>query len=76
MMAASRPAHAHPTVAVSGTTQVSGPPLTAGQTLLVGVGLVFLLWVAYRIGRIVLRVVAGTVFLALLVFGIWYFLIK
>jgi len=38
--------------------------------------LVLLLWVAYRIGRVILRLVAGLLFLGLLVFGIWYLFIK
>jgi hypothetical protein len=38
--------------------------------------LVLLLWVAYRIGVVILRLVAGLLFLGLLVFGAWYLFIK
>jgi hypothetical protein len=40
------------------------------------VGLVLLLWVAFIIGKVILRLVAGMLFLGLLVFGIWYLFIK
>ena len=57
-------------------TRVSGPPLTPFQTVLGVLALVLLLWVAYRIGRVILRLVAGVLFLALLATGVWYFFIK
>jgi len=69
----SAPHHGTEVIAV---TRVSGPPLTPFQTVLAVIGLVLLLWVAYRIGKVILRLVAGLLFLGLLVFGIWYLFIK
>jgi hypothetical protein len=57
-------------------TQISGPPLTPVQMLLGAACLLLLLWVAYRIGKVILRLVAGLLFLGLLAFGIWYLFIK
>ena len=70
-----RRAHAHGTEVVT-VTRVSGPPLTPLQMTIGVLCLVLLLWVAYRIGRVILRLVAGLLFLGLLVFGIWYLFIK
>jgi hypothetical protein len=72
---AKAPAHTHGTEVVT-VTRVSGPPLTPFQTTIAVVGLVLLLWVAYRIGRVILRLVAGLIFLGLLVFAVWYLFIK
>jgi hypothetical protein len=74
----SLPLHpAAPSGAVTyGTTRISGPVLTPPQLALACVGLVLLLWVAYRIGRVILRLVAGLVFLGLLGFGVWYLFSK
>ena len=57
-------------------TRFSGPPLTPLQMGLAAACLLLLLWVAYRIGKVILRLVAGLLFLGLLVFGIWYLFIK
>lgn len=72
---------AKPSVHTLGTevvsvTRVSGPPLTPFQMAIGAVCLVLLLWLAYRIGKVILRLVAGMLFLGLLVFGIWYLFIK
>lgn len=67
--------HTHGTEVVS-ATRVSGPPLTPFQTVLGVVSLVLLLWLAYTIGKVILRLVAGILFLGLLVFGIWYLFVK
>jgi len=67
--------HAHGTEGVV-VTQVSSTPLTPFQMVLGGLALVLLLWVAYRIGRVILRLVAGVLFLGLLAFAIWYLFIK
>ena len=61
---------------VTSVTHISGPPLTPFQMTIAAACLVLLLWVAYRIGRVILRLVAGLLFLGLLVFGIWYLFIK
>ena len=61
---------------VTSVTHISGPPLTPFQMTIAAVCLVLLLWVAYRIGRVILRLVAGLLFLGLLVFGIWYLFIR
>jgi hypothetical protein len=59
-----------------GVTRISGPPLTPLQMGLGAACLLLLLWVAYRIGVVILRLVAGLLFLGLLVFGIWYLFVK
>jgi len=64
------------THSITSVTRVSGPPLTPFQMTIAAVCLVLLLWVAYRIGKVILRLVAGVLFLGLLVFGIWYLFIK
>jgi len=61
---------------VNSVTRVSGPPLTTFQMTIAAVCLVLLLWVAYRIGRVILRLVAGLLFLGLVAFGIWYLFIR
>jgi len=57
-------------------TRVSGPPLTPFQMVIGVVCVMLLLWLAYRIGKVILRLVAGMLFLGLLVFGIWYLFIR
>lgn len=69
------PSQHHGTEAIE-VTRVSGPPLTPFQACLAIAVLVLLLWVAYRIGKVILRLVAGLLFLGLLVFGVWYLFIK
>ena len=39
-------------------------------------GLVLLLWVAYKIGKVVLRVLAGIAFLAAVAFAVWYLFLR
>jgi hypothetical protein len=65
--------HGKETVQVA---HVSGPPLTPFQTGIAVLALVLLLWVAYRIGVVILRLVAGLFFLGLLLYGVWYLFIK
>lgn len=36
----------------------------------------FVLWIAYRIGKVVLRIAAGLAVLALVGWGFWHFLLK
>jgi len=62
--------------AVTSVTHITGQPMTPFQMTLAVIGIVLLLWVAYRIGKVILRLVAGFLFLGLLVFGIWYLFIK
>ena len=69
------PASAHGTEVLA-VTRISGPALTPLQMLAGAVGLVLLLWVAYRIGVVILRLVAGMLFLGLAVYGIWYLFIR
>jgi len=40
------------------------------------IGLVLLLWVAYKIGKVVLRVLAGFAFLAAVAFAVWYLFLR
>ena len=76
MTAPTSPAHPRQTLQITGATAISGPPLTPWQMVLGGAALMLLLWVAYRIGVVILRLVAGLLFLGLLVFGIWYLFVK
>ena len=57
-------------------TRISSSPLTPFQTGIAVLALVLLLWVAYRIGVVILRLVAGLFFLGLLLYGVWYLFIK
>ena len=50
--------------------------LTPAQTAIAVVLGVLALWLAYKIGKVILRIVAGLLFLGLVAFGIWYLLIK
>ena len=63
-------------VQVLESTRVRLGPATPLQTALLAAGLVLVLWVAYRIGKVILRLVAGLLFLGLMVFGIWYLFLK
>ena len=76
MTAPPSPAQARQTLHITGATEISGPPLTPLQMVAAGAVLMLLLWVAYRIGVVILRVVAGLLFLGLLVSGIWYLFFK
>ena len=58
------------------TLKVSGPPLTPVQTAIAAVCLVLVLWLAYRIGVVILRIVAGLLFLGLIAYGLWFLFIK
>ena len=72
---ASPSVHTHGTEVLA-VTRVSTAPLTPFQMVIGAVCLMLLLWLAYRIGKVILRLVAGMLFLGLLVFGIWYLFIK
>jgi hypothetical protein len=50
--------------------------LASGPTILAVIIVVLVLWLAYRIGKMVLRVVAGLLFLGLVGYGIWYLCIR
>jgi hypothetical protein len=41
-----------------------------------GVVLLLVLWLAYKIGKIILRIVAGLLFLGLVGYGIWYLFVR
>ena len=56
---------------VQSSTRVSGPALTPMQMVISAVCLVLVLWLAYRIGVVILRIVAGFLFLGLIAYGIW-----
>ncbi len=42
--------------------------------LLGGVGIVLLLWIAYTLGKVLLRILVGCVALGLISWGIWHLL--
>jgi hypothetical protein len=67
------PSHGTEVIRVS---TVSGPALTPVQTVVAIVCLVLLLWVAIRIGAVILRLVVGLLFLGFLLYGVWYLFIK
>ena len=46
--------------------------LTPVQMVEAAVILVLLLWIAYRIGRVILSLLGGLLFLGLVGFGLWY----
>lgn len=46
------------------------------NTLLAVLALVLILWIAYKIGKILLRILAGLLFLGLLGYGVWYFFLR
>ena len=76
MMNQARPLPRSAGTEVLSATRISGPPLSPLQMTLAAACLVLLLWVAYRIGVVILRLVSGLLFLSLLVYGIWYLFIK
>ena len=61
---------------ISSVTRITGQPMTPFQTTVAVVCLLLVLWIAYRIGKVILRLVAGLLFIGLLGFGIWYLFIK
>nr|WP_320131941.1 hypothetical protein [uncultured Holophaga sp.] len=50
--------------------------MTPLELTVLAIALLLLLWVAYRIGRFLVRLLFGLVALGLIVYGIWYFLIR
>ncbi len=40
----------------------------------VGLGVVMILWVAYKLGQVLIRILVGLVALGLISWGIWHFL--
>jgi hypothetical protein len=38
--------------------------------------LVLVLWVAYKIGKVVLRILAGLAFLALVLYAVWFLFLR
>jgi uncharacterized membrane protein len=46
------------------------------HAVIVVTGLVLLLWVAYKIGKVVLRVLAGLAFLVVVAYAIWYLFLR
>ena len=38
--------------------------------------LVLVLWVAYKIGKVVLRILAGLLFLSLALYAVWYLFLR
>lgn len=50
--------------------------LTPLQAALAVVLILLALWMAYKIGVVILRVVAGLLFLGLAAYGIWYLFLR
>ena len=57
-------------------TAFSAHALTPMQSVLAIACLVLLLWVAIRIGAVILRLAVGLLFLGFLLYGVWYLFIK
>lgn len=49
--------------------------MTPLQGALLGAALFVLLWIAYKIGKIILRIAAGLLFLGLVSYAVWRFLL-
>ncbi len=50
--------------------------LTPAQMAIGAVLVLLVLWLAYRIGQVILRIVAGLLFMGLAGYGIWYLFIR
>lgn len=50
--------------------------MSAIQLTLGILALLLLLWIAYKIGKIVLRILAGLLFLGLIGYALWFFLLR
>ena len=50
--------------------------MNAAPVLFLCAGLFLALWLAYRIGKVILRVVAGLAFLGLIAFALYHFLLR
>ena len=59
-------------LAVAKVHAKAGPDPSLQAKLLLGLVLFLVLWVAWRIGRFVLRILAGLAFLGLVAYVIWY----
>jgi len=46
------------------------------QMVIAAVALFLVLWLAYRIGTVILRLVAGLLFLGVAGYGIWYLFLR
>lgn len=46
------------------------------KILILLAALFLILWLAYRIGKVILRVAVGLVFMGLIVFALWHFLLR
>jgi len=57
-------------------TRITSTPMTPFQTFVAAAAVVLLLWLAYRIGVVILRLAAGLLFMGLLLYGVWYFFLK
>jgi hypothetical protein len=58
------------------TETTFGVHLGPGQMVIAAVCLMLVLWLAYRIGVVILRLVAGILCLGLVAYGIWYLFIR
>lgn len=50
--------------------------MSAIQLTLGILALLLVLWIAYKIGKIVLRILAGLLFLGLIGYALWFFLLR
>lgn len=49
--------------------------MTSWQAILAGILLFAVLWIAYKIGKILLRIAVGLLFLGLVAYAVWRFLL-
>jgi len=50
--------------------------MTTPMLILTAVGAALVLWIAYKIGQVILRLALGLAFLGLIAYGVWYFLLR
>lgn len=72
-MSHSHTSASHPQPVIRKSFAVSLSPV---QMVIAAVCLMLVLWLAYRIGKVILRLVAGILFLGLVAYGIWYLFIR
>jgi hypothetical protein len=47
-----------------------------GKILILLAAMFLMLWLAYRIGKVILRLAVGLVFLGLIAFALWHFVLR
>ncbi|GEM_PF-4134793 len=50
--------------------------LTTFQKVVAVLVILLVLWIAFKVGKVILRIVAGLLFLGLAAYGIWYLFLR